>query len=169
MSFLEQLERHYVKKGYTVYSRHSSALPVIPHEWSGPLPDLVADKGIERIAVSVETSGSLVDEMTPSRWRQVINNNAALKLYVRDQAEMDLLVKVLRREQLSVDVAMLERKGSRRRSVARTQSRVGRLAVALVVIAILCSLILWLASYLYSYEPDFYEPRDQEREIEPVP
>ncbi len=166
MSFFEHLEAQYLKEGYTVYSKHSAVLPVIPSDWSGPLPDLVAEKGNERVAIFVESSDSLADDSTPSRWRQVINNNAVLKLYVRDQAEMDLLLKIIRNERLQVDVALLARTGVRVRSSARTRRTASRLAIALVVISALCFLILWLVSYLYDYEPDYYEPRDQERETE---
>ena len=165
MSFFEHLEAQYLKEGYTVYSKHSSVLPVIPPDWSGPLPDLVAEKGNERVAIFVESSDSLADDSTPARWRQVINNNAVLKLYVRDQAEMDLLLKIIRNERLQVDVALLARTGFRVRSAARTRRTASRLAMALVVISVLCFLILWLVSYLYDYNTIFYEPADSEREL----
>ena len=164
MSVFEHLEEQYLKKGYAVYSKHSSVLPAIPPEWSGPFPDLVAEKGNERVAIFLETSNSLADSLTPSRWRQVIDNDAVLKLYVRDQAEMDLLCQIVQNERVQADVALLVRKGFRPRSVARTRRRVSRLVIALVVISIVCSLVLWLVSYLYDYETDYYEPRDQERE-----
>ena len=35
--------------------------------------------------------------------------------------------------------------------------------IALAVIAAVTLLLLWLGSYLYDYEIEFYEPRDSER------
>ena len=166
MSFFEHLEDYYLRKGYAVYSKHSSTLSATPPEWRGPLPDLVVEKGNERVAVFLENSNSLADSLTPSRWRKVISSDTALKLYVRDQAEMDVLLKILQREQIPADVALLERRGVKRRPTSFTPRKMGRLAIALVVISVLCSLILWLASFLYNYETDYYEPRDEERNAE---
>jgi len=38
-----------------------------------------------------------------------------------------------------------------------------RQLIALVLIGIIASLLLWLGSYLYNYQPEYYEPRDLER------
>ena len=34
----------------------------------------------------------------------------------------------------------------------------------MLIILVIASLLLWLGSYLYDYQIDFYEPRDVERE-----
>ncbi len=39
-----------------------------------------------------------------------------------------------------------------------------RRLIALVLIVVIASLLLWLGSYLYNYQPEFYEPRDLERQ-----
>jgi cell division septal protein FtsQ len=39
-----------------------------------------------------------------------------------------------------------------------------RRLIALVVISVIALLLLWLGSYLYNYQPEYYEPRDSERE-----
>ena len=39
-----------------------------------------------------------------------------------------------------------------------------RRLIALAVIAVVTLLLLWLGSYLYDYQIEFYEPRDVERE-----
>ena len=38
-----------------------------------------------------------------------------------------------------------------------------RRLIALVLIAVIAGLLLWLGSYLYNYQPEYYEPRDLER------
>ncbi len=39
-----------------------------------------------------------------------------------------------------------------------------RRLIALVLIVVIAGLLLWLGSYLYDYQVEFYEPRDLERE-----
>jgi len=39
-----------------------------------------------------------------------------------------------------------------------------RRLIALLLIVVIASLLLWLGSYLYDYQPEYYEPRDLERE-----
>jgi len=39
-----------------------------------------------------------------------------------------------------------------------------RRLIALLLIVVIAFLLLWLGSYLYNYQPDYYEPRDFERE-----
>jgi len=36
--------------------------------------------------------------------------------------------------------------------------------IALVLIVVIAFLLLWLGSYLYNYQPEYYEPRDLERQ-----
>ena len=39
-----------------------------------------------------------------------------------------------------------------------------RRLIALVLIVVIAGLLLWLGSYLYNYQPEYYEPRDLERQ-----
>jgi hypothetical protein len=55
------------------------------------------------------------------------------------------------------------------RTSTRTKTRASRRRanrrrlIALAVIAVLTFLLLWLGSYLYDYQIEFYEPRDSDR------
>ncbi len=57
-----------------------------------------------------------------------------------------------------------------RRSSRRSKTRYSRRSanrrrlIALVLIVVIAGLLLWLGSYLYDYQIEFHEPRDQERE-----
>lgn len=55
--------------GFTVYSPHLNNLKDCPEDWSGPVPDVVAVRGSQRVAFLVETLQSLKDERTLGRWR----------------------------------------------------------------------------------------------------
>ena len=165
MSLFEHLEELYSRKGYSVYSKHSSLLPARPEGWTGPLPDLVVNKNTERVAIFLESSSSLADHLTPSRWCQAIDNHAVLKLYVRDPDELNLLKTILRREGLLADVTLFERRGRRHRhrSGGHGHRKWIRIAIVLVLISVCCLAILWVASNLYDYQGNHYQPRDQER------
>ncbi len=39
-----------------------------------------------------------------------------------------------------------------------------RRLIALVLIVVVAALLLWLGSYLYDYQVEFYEPQDLDRE-----
>jgi ferric-dicitrate binding protein FerR (iron transport regulator) len=39
-----------------------------------------------------------------------------------------------------------------------------RRLIALVLIVVFAAVLLWLGSYLYDYQIEFYEPRDEERQ-----
>ena len=52
--------------------------------------------------------------------------------------------------------------GSKTRYSRRRANR--RRLIALVLIVVIAGLLLWLGSYLYDYKPEYYEPRDVERE-----
>lgn len=51
---------------------------------------------------------------------------------------------------------------SRTRASRRRANR--RRLIALLLIVVITFLLLWLGSYLYDYQIDFYEPRDLDRE-----
>ncbi|MDA2934460.1 hypothetical protein MYX82_08960, partial [Acidobacteria bacterium AH-259-D05] len=155
------LERHYLKEGYEVYSKHSAHLPAIPTGWNGPLPDMVAEKETERVAIFLETSNSLINSSTPDRWRHAAEDNeATLRLFVHRESDLELLRKVLQKEQLSADIALLERQTFKRAS----RRSWFRITIVLILISAIGYLALWLASYLYNYRTDLYEPKDMERE-----
>ena len=57
------------------------------------------------------------------------------------------------------------RRTSRRSKIHPFRSRANRRRlIALLVIAVIAFVLLWLGSFLYDYQVDFYEPRDVERE-----
>ena len=57
----------------------------------------------------------------------------------------------------------------KRRTSTRSKTRASRRRanrrrlIALVLIVVIAGLLLWLGSYLYDYQIEFYEPRDLER------
>ncbi len=57
----------------------------------------------------------------------------------------------------------------KRRTSTRSKTRASRRRanrrrlIALVLIVVIAGLLLWLGSYLYNYQPEYYEPRDLER------
>jgi hypothetical protein len=51
--------------------------------------------------------------------------------------------------------------GSRSSPFRRRANR--RRLIALLVISVIAFVLLWLISFLYDYQVDFYEPRDGER------
>ncbi len=61
---------------------------------------------------------------------------------------------------------MTERRRTSRRSKIHPFRRRAnrRRLIALLVIVVIASLLLWLGSYLYDYQPEYYEPRDLERQ-----
>lgn len=164
MSLFQYLEDLYFTRGYVVYSKHSSVFPASPEWWKGPLPDLIVEKGNERGAVFLESFSSLQEDRTPSRWSQVLNNDAVLKLYVRSPAELNFLKKILKREGVPADVALIERMGHSSRSAAHSRRKWIRIAMVLVLISVICLAVLWVGAYLYDYQGNYYQPRDQERE-----
>lgn len=57
------------------------------------------------------------------------------------------------------------RRTSRRSKIHPFRRRANRRRlIALLVIAVIALVLLWLGSFLYDYQVDFYEPRDVERE-----
>ncbi|MCZ6485097.1 MAG: hypothetical protein O6826_05310, partial [Acidobacteria bacterium] len=50
---------------------------------------------------------------------------------------------------------------SRTRSSRRRANR--RRLIALVLITLIAFVLMWLGSYLYNYQPEYYEPRDEQR------
>jgi len=57
------------------------------------------------------------------------------------------------------------RRTSRRSRASPFQRRVNRRRlIALLVISVVAFVLLWLISYLYDYQIEFYEPRDMERQ-----
>lgn len=46
---LDSLARQYIKKGFTIFG-HLNGRPQSPDNWQGPFPDMIAEKGGERIA-----------------------------------------------------------------------------------------------------------------------
>ena len=60
---------------------------------------------------------------------------------------------------------MTRRKRTSRRSRSHPFRRraIRRRVIALLVISVIAFVLLWLASYLYDYQVEFYEPRDLER------
>jgi len=166
MGLLQQLDSQYQRQGYRTYSKHVPALKNAPERWLGPLPDLIAEKeGETTVAVFFETTHSLRDPLSPGRWLKAKENRGAdLKLFVHKQEELDLLRTILDRERIKADIALVERKFYRIRASRFDRARVIRLAVALVLVAAACYLILLIASYFYGYSLEYYEPRDFERE-----
>ncbi len=61
---------------------------------------------------------------------------------------------------------MTKRRRTSRRSKTRYSRHIAnrRRLIALVLIVVIASLLMWLGSYLYNYQIDFYEPRDVQRE-----
>jgi len=61
---------------------------------------------------------------------------------------------------------MTKRRWTSRRSRASPFQRRAnrRRLIALVVISVIAFVLLWLISYLYDYQIEFYEPRDVERQ-----
>jgi hypothetical protein len=58
-----------------------------------------------------------------------------------------------------------KRRISRRSRTHPSRRRANRRRlIALALIAVIALLLLWLGSYLYDYQIEFYEPRDSERE-----
>jgi len=58
-----------------------------------------------------------------------------------------------------------KRRSSRRGWTGFLRSRVmRRRLIALLSIVVIALLLLWLGSYLYDYQIEYYEPRDVERE-----
>jgi len=56
------------------------------------------------------------------------------------------------------------RRTSRRSKIHPFRRRANRRRlIALLVISIIAFVLLWLISYLYDYQIEFYEPRDGER------
>jgi len=56
------------------------------------------------------------------------------------------------------------RRTSRRSKIHPFRRRaIRRRLIALLVISIITFVLLWLGSYLYDYQVEFYEPRDAER------
>ncbi len=57
----------------------------------------------------------------------------------------------------------------RRRTSRRSKTRYSRhranrrRLIALVLITVIAFVLMWLGSYLYNYQPEYYEPRDGER------
>ena len=49
IKLLDSLARQYLKKGFQIYG-HLSGRPQAPENWEGPFPDMIAEKGSERIA-----------------------------------------------------------------------------------------------------------------------
>jgi len=57
-----------------------------------------------------------------------------------------------------------KRRSSRRSKTSYSRRRAKRRRlIALVLIVGIAGLLLWLVSYLYDYQIEFYEPRDVER------
>ncbi len=69
MKSLRYLDRHYYERGYNVYSRRLSHLLTVPPAWKGPLPDMLVEKGEQRIAIFQETSDTLSDSVAHTAWR----------------------------------------------------------------------------------------------------
>jgi len=165
MGFLEQLDTHYRQEGYQTYSKHLPLMEASPEGWRGPLPDLLARKDQKVVAVFLETLRSLEDPLTPKRLTQARENpGTTLRLFVHSQAELALLRNILESEGVPAEVALIEKKLQRVRHPWPRGKQLVRRALILLLVVIVCYFILWLATLLYDYSPQFYEPRDFERE-----
>lgn len=160
MGRFEQLERRYRDEGYQVYSRHLPHLAAVPLDWRGAFPDVVVEKDGNRTAIFCETKEALLHPLTPSRWRQALENgNTQLKLLLSQNSDFNLAREMLEQEVIIADVALLRREGFKRRKLLSKRSVIILLLVLLVSLA-----VIWFGAYLYDYDPIFHEPRDFERE-----
>jgi len=168
---LRSLARGYKKEGWKVFADQLENCERIPSTWNGRKPDLLAMRGNETIACSLETPESLSAGNPADKWLEMLSNDVKLLLIVKDLDSLKRARAIARSEGIDVTVRLMKKsrkKGSKGEAqYIWKESKIDWVVVAVIVLVFMVFLVAFFPDMLAYFKlRDFYQPFDRERQTE---